>query len=391
MAPEPFNLDHDQAQELEKTQGTPLYVYSRDYLNSQAKSLYNLCSENRILLRYAVKANPHEQILKIFKEVGLHFDASSEYEAQRLLSSGISADKICLNSQQPPKDMSKILASGLNFVATSFHQLELAKQSGHKGNIGIRVNPGLGAGHNNRTKTGGIASSFGIWHEYLPNLLDWQKTSNLTIDRMHMHIGSGGDPKIWEDLIDKSLELVKHMPDVNILNIGGGFKIARMEGAPQADLLSLLPMFAKKASEFKQSTGREIKLEIEPGTWLVANSGALLAAATDIVDTGPQGYSFIKVNTGMNDFLRSAMYGAQHPIKVLNDSHEQKEYVVVGHNCETGDILTPAPSDPEEVATRTLAVTSIGDLVSIGGVGAYGASMRAIGYNDFPAAKEFFV
>jgi diaminopimelate decarboxylase len=181
------------------------------------------------------------------------------------------------------------------------------------------------------------------------------------------------------------------MPGVQILNMGGGFKIARVEEDKPADLSEIMSVFKVELDDFAKKTGRPIQLEIEPGTWLVGSAGVLLSRVVDIVDTGKDGFNFIKLDTGMNDFLRPAMYGAQHQIEVLNSSKIKKDYAVVGHNCETGDILTPTPSDPESIKPRKLNEASIGDLVAIGGTGAYGASMRAIGYNSFPSAKEIYI
>jgi diaminopimelate decarboxylase len=124
---------------------------------------------------------------------------------------------------------------------------------------------------------------------------------------------------------------------------------------------------------------------------LVAHAGTLVAHIDDIVDTGEHGYTFIKLNTGMNDFLRTTLYGSQHRIEILNDQTETKDYVVVGHNCESGDIFTTVPYDPEVLQPRTLKKAMIGDEVRIYDCGAYCASMRAKGYNSFPDATEWFV
>ena len=370
---------------------TPVYVYDKTYLTDRAKGLLKICRESGTILRYAVKANPHPKIIKLFDNLGLHFDASSEFEAEHLVKLGIKPEKISLSSQQPPKDMMAMLKSGVKFVATSLNQLDLISQSGWQGSIAVRINPGIGSGHSRRTNTGGITSSFGIWHDYLPEVLAWQERLGANINRLHFHIGAGVDSKIWRRAIQAALKIMRQVPTAEILNMGGGYKVARMPGEKEADMGEIVAIFTEELRKFRQSTGREIHLEIEPGTWLVANSAVLLAEIVDIVDTGANGYTFLKLNTGMNDLLRPTLYGAQHSITVLNDAKTQKDYVVVGHNCETGDILTPAPGQPEEIAPRKLNEAKIGDIVAIGGVGAYGAAMRAVGYNSFPSANEIFI
>ena len=138
-------------------------------------------------------------------------------------------------------------------------------------------------------------------------------------------------------------------------------------------------------------TGRELRLEVEPGTYLVANAGTIVATAIDVVDTGEEGYAFIKTDSGMTEVIRPSMYGAQHPIVVVPAEAEERgtgEYVVVGHCCESGDVLTPAPDDPEGLQARELVETQVGDAVVIGGAGAYCAGMASKNYNSFPEAAE---
>jgi diaminopimelate decarboxylase len=379
------------AENLIAQYGSPLYVYDKQWLTKRAQQVLEAAKQTECLVRYAIKANPHPEIIKLFDEAGIHFDASSEFEVHKLIKLGITPDKISLSSQQPPKDMNKVLESGVHFVATSLHQLDLVRGSGWRGNLAARVNPGVGSGHNNRTTTGGVSSSFGIWHEYIPKILAWEKESGCRLNRLHIHIGSGADPKVWREVIKTALQIVKRLPNVEILDIGGGYKVARIDNEQETDMTSILKIFGEEVAVFKRSSGRDLSLEIEPGTWLVANCGTLLSTIADIVDTGEDGYKFIKLDTGMNDILRPSLYGAQHPIKVLNDASNQEEYVVVGHNCESGDILTPEPGDPERIKPRLLNQASIGDVVAIASAGAYCASMRAIGYNDFPIAQEIII
>jgi len=145
--------------------------------------------------------------------------------------------------------------------------------------------------------------------------------------------------------------------------------------------------------EFAQATGREIRLEIEPGTYLLANTCAVLSTVQDVVSTGADGYDFLKLDTGMTEILRPSIYGAQHPIYILQPeaATETRAYVIAGHCCESGDILTPAPGDPELLATRALPLCQIGDLCVIDGAGAYCAAMSTKHYNSYPEAAEIML
>jgi diaminopimelate decarboxylase len=343
-------------------------------------------------VRYAVKANPHEEILKMMHTGGVHFDASSSYEAEMLLQAGILGAYISLSSQQSPHNLTELLAAGVLFVATSFKQLELfLKTPNRPDKIGVRINPLMGSGHNNRTNTGGVNSSFGIWHEYGKQVRELVTEAGVTIDRLHLHIGSGADPYIWGQVMEQALDIAREYPTVTSLNIGGGYKVHRYGEEVEANMVSIFATFEEKLTSFATETGRELHLEIEPGTYFIAHAGTLIATIDDIVDTGKYGHTFLRLNTGMNDFLRTTLYGAQHKIEVINNETKGQSYVVVGHNCESGDIFTTEKGDPESVEPRMLKKASIGDIVHIYDVGAYCASMRAKGYNSFPDASEVMV
>lgn len=252
------------------------------------------------------------------------------------------------------------------------------------------MNPGLGTGHSNKTNVGGPSSSFGIWHEYTPQILEIAKKHGLTINRIHTHIGTGGDPAVWTRAAELTLDIVEQFPEVTTVDLGGGFKVARMSDETATSLQVVGEAVKKSFEWFAAKTGRKLKLEIEPGTFLTANAGCIVSEIIDIKDTGKDGHEFLIVDMGMTENLRPALYGSQHPLVVVSNSPEksQKPYVVVGHNCESGDILTPKPGEPDVVGERTLQTAAIGDAMVIEGTGAYCASMSARGYNSFPTAKE---
>lgn len=389
-----MTLSDDSLQQLAREHGTPLFVYDQTYLKDRAESLIGL----QVGLpfgftpRFAAKANMYPGVIELFDAAGLHFDAGSSYEAMELINLGVEGQKISLSSQQPAHNLPELLEAKVNYVATSLHQLELfAAAAGRGAKLGLRVNPGLGAGHNNRTTTGGANSSFGLWNAYLPQALHLAQDRGLIINKLHVHIGSGADPLVWQATVETALELVDQMPDVDILNIGGGYKIHRFGDEQEADMKQITEVFVDELIRFANDSGRQLQLEIEPGTWLAGHGGVLLATVQDVVDTGPDGHNFLRLDTGMNDFIRPSMYGAQHAIKVLNGATETEDYIVVGHNCETGDILTPAPGDPEGIEARHLNKATIGDLVAIYDTGAYCASFSAKGYNSYPDAKQILV
>ncbi len=379
------------ASDLVFEHGSPLFVYSTEVLRSQAAALLNVAAPYGFTARYAMKANPHPSILQVLRSAGISIDASSAYEAELALQAGFAPEKILLTSQQLAHNLKELVEQGVQFNATSLHQLESYAKLFPGSDVSVRVNPGIGSGHSAKTNVGGVTSSFGIWHEYIPQIHDICQQYNLTVKRLHTHIGSGTDPAVWHTAARTSLDLINHFAEATIINMGGGFKVGRMDDEKSTDLLVVGQAIADELTQFADRTGRKLHLELEPGTFLVANAGCLISRVIDIVDTGHAGYTFLKLDTGMNDILRPSLYGAQHPIAVLSEATEHQDYVVVGHNCESGDLLTPAAGQPEVLAPRRLNKAAIGDLVLIGGTGAYCASMSAHGYNSYPSAGAVLI
>src|SRR5262249_14151525 len=191
----------------------------------------------------------------------------------------------------------------------------------------------------------------------------------------------------WTRVAHMTLDIVARLPDVVRVNLGGGFKVARVAGEQGTDLAQIGGVVRDAFAEFERRTGRALDLEIEPGTWLVANAGVVVATCLDVVDTGREGYVFAKLDAGMNEVTRPSLYGAQHPVAVLAE-RAAAEVVFVGPRCESGDILTPAPGDPEALAPRRVPRPEPGDLVLVGGAGAYCAAMSTANYNSYPRAAE---
>jgi diaminopimelate decarboxylase len=381
-------LSASDAAEIRDRFGTPCYVYDERELEAAARRALAFPHAFGFTLRYAMKANPNPEILGLFRRLGLAIDASSEWEVARALTAGFPPNAIQLTSQAPPRDPAGLAARGVLVNACSLHQLEAFGRAVPGGSLSVRINPGLGSGSSNRTNTGGPAASFGIWHEYLGRVRETAARHGLHIRRLHTHIGSGSDPAVWKRVARMSLDIAAELPEVTVLNLGGGFKVARVEGERSTDLEDVGVHVRREFEEFRSRTGRALHLEIEPGTYLVANAGIVVGTVIDVVDTGPDGYVFAKLDAGMTEVTRPAMYGAQHPIALLAEARPQADVVFVGPCCESGDVLTPAPGDPEGLAPRQVARPAIGDLVLIGGAGAYCASMATINYNSYPQAPE---
>ena len=366
---------------------TPCFVYDRATLEAAARRALAFPHPFGLTVRYALKANSNHAVLGIFRDLGLHIDASSDPEVERALRAGFAPERIMLTSQMPSRRLEELVGRGVLYNACSLHQLDRFGRLFAGRDVTIRVNPGLGSGSTHRVNTGGPASSFGIWHEYLAEAKALAERHRVTIRGLHTHIGSGNDPAVWTRVASMVLDIAERLPDATTVSLGGGFKVARVAGEHETDLAVVGAVVREALLDFKRRTGRSLRLEIEPGTYLVANAGAIVATCIDLVDTGTAGYTFAKLDTGMTEIARPSLYGAQHPIDVLAES-SPADVVFCGPCCESGDILTPAPGDPEALAPRHVPAPQVGDLVIVGGAGAYCAAMATINYNSYPQAPE---
>ena len=249
-----------QAREVRERFGTPCYVYGRAALEDAARRALAFPAPYGLTVRYAMKANPSRGVLEAFRALGLSIDASSDHEVERALRAGFTPDAIQLTSQMPSGRIAEHLARGVLVNACSLHQLESVGRVASGASVSVRMNPGLGSGSTNRTNTGGPASSFGIWHEYLGEVKALAERYELRIERLHSHIGSGTDPEVYKRATRMTLDLAAKLPDVTTVNLGGGFKVGRMPGERSTDLADVGGHVAQELVAFRDRDGRELRL-----------------------------------------------------------------------------------------------------------------------------------
>jgi len=385
-------INQELARTLAANYGSPIYVYSEKELKQNAENMLNIQAPFGRTIRFAMKANPNRSILRLFHGMGIQIDASSGFEAQRAMLAGIPGNHILLTAQELPHNLADLVKAGVLYNACSLNQLRQYGELFPGTEITVRINPGQGNGFHSYTNVGGPDASFGIWHEDIEKVHAICETFNLTVTRLHTHIGSGTDPEVWKQVAQTSVDLLNHFPAATTLNLGGGFKVARMDYEKSTNPEEVGERIQEVISQFHQETGREIHIELEPGTYLTANAGSLLSRIQDISSSGTSGRTFYKLDCGMSELLRPAFYGAQHPITVYpEENRDTQAVVVVGHSCESADIITTKKGDGESIEARELPIADIGDLVIIDGAGAYCSSMNAKNYNSFPEAAEVLI
>lgn len=385
-------LTKEQVSYIAENYKTPIYVYSEKKLKEAIMAFDAFPSAFWHTVRYAMKANSNLNILTYFRKNGFKIDASSEYEVKRAIASGFEGKDISLSGQELSEDFEWILDTWVFFVATSLLQLETFWKKRRWGTLGVRINPWVWSAAFAKVSTGGLTSSFGIWYEYIPQIQEIAKKYDLKITKIHLHIGSENTPESWVNTANIGLDFIKEFKDATILDMGGGMKKAIMPYEKSADLQAIGEAVKEKFIKFYEETGRKIHLELEPWKYAVICAGSFVAKVNDIVDTGKDGYTFVRTNTGMTDMPRVTMYWIQQQIIApLVEEQEEKDYVVVGHCCESGDILTSKLYNQEIVESVKLPKLSLWDILVFECTGAYNSSMSMKNYNSFPESAELLI
>lgn len=386
--------------------GTPQYLYDGRAIAEQCRKVLGMPHAYEFVARYAMKANSSRAIVQTITRSGLAIDASTLNEVRRALAAGVPPRGIMLTSQDVPegddrRDVEAWMKEGLTYTACSLRQLELSAEFSVQARVGIalRVNPGAGTGESVTRNTGDNYSSFGVHMTNLGRVVEVARERGVAIDQVHVHIGSGGEPERWCENIDRMLSIVDgYFPQATTVNLGGGFKVARMPDEKAADVEALGSYARQRFQEFAARTGRQLAMAVEPGTFIVANSGHLVTQVIDKKSSGSGGFEFLVLDGGMESNTRPLLYGARHPFYVVSregnllSSEFDPELsrfgarVVVGRCCESGDSQTLDRSG--HVTPRSMADPAVGDIVVVGGAGAYGASMSLGNYNSHVQAPE---
>jgi len=287
--------------------------------------------------------------------------------------------------------LARAVAEKIEVNAGSIDMLrQLGEHSpGHR--VWLRINPGFGHGHSRKTNTGGENSKHGIWHEDLPQALACIRAHRLHLVGVHMHIGSGVDYSHLEQVARAMIELIVRLDtDIEAFSIGGGLSTPYRDTDTPVDLQRYAQTWAVARQEIEAVLGHPVRMEIEPGRFLVAESGYLVTEVRAVKQVGRN--TFVLVDAGFNDLMRPAMYGAYHAMTLLDaDGHPvdrpRQPTVVAGPLCESGDVFT---QDEQALCPQDLPQAVVGDLLVIHDAGAYGASMSS-NYNSRPLLPEVMI
>lgn len=354
-------------------EATPRYVYHLPTVRAQARELKTLAAVDR--LHYAVKANTHPAILKAIADEGFGFECVSPGELKAVIAAvPESAPLLFTPNFAPREDYAWALTTRATVSLDSLYPLEHWGDTFRGREIVLRLDLGRGLGHHEKVRTGGSGSKFGLPVEQLDAFLRLADRHGVTVRGLHAHLGSGIlDAGHWGEVYAQLASLAERIGSVAFLDIGGGLGVPSHPGEARLDI----PALDRVLREVKAAYPH-YQLWMEPGRFLVADAGVLLAKVTQQKGKGMLRY--LGVDTGMNSLIRPALYDAWHEIINLSrlDEPATALYQVVGPICESGDVLG---------SDRRMPEASEGDVVLVAQAGAYGKVMSSP-YNLRENAEE---
>jgi diaminopimelate decarboxylase len=381
--------------------GTPLWVYDAATITRQIQALKQFD-----VVRFAQKANSNTHILRLMKSLGVAVDSVSLGEVERALAAGFNpglqvidgvghAEIVFTADLLDRATLPRLVELGIPVNCGSVDMLDQlgAVSPGHP--VWLRINPGFGHGHSNKTNTGGEHSKHGIWHTELPAALAKVRSNGLALQGVHMHIGSGVDYSHLQEVCGAMIALVETVKaqgmDLHAISAGGGLSIPYQAGEPTIDTAHYFSLWDAARKTIATLLGHAVALELEPGRYLVAESGVLVSEVRAVKNQGSA--HFVMVDAGFSDLMRPSMYGSHHGMEFIHAdgtaaAGSVQPTVVAGPLCESGDVFTQGEGGV--VLNRDLPAAQVGDYLVLHDTGAYGASMSS-NYNTRPLIPEVMV
>ena len=344
--------------------GTPRYVYNLDVVRARARALAGIAAVDRRF--FAIKANSHPDILRTLVEEGFGLECVSRGELERVfeVAPSLPMERVLFTpSFAPREEYAFALERGINVTLDNVEALQHWPEVFRGRRLWLRVDLGRGDGHHDKVKTGGKTSKFGLPLVKLEEFLSAARALDARVVGLHAHLGSGVESaQHWNQIADELGGLADQIGTIETIDIGGGLPIPYADGDEPFDLAAWGEGLAAIKAAYPG-----YQLVIEPGRYLVAESGVLLLSVTQVVEK--DGVRRVGADGGMNALVRPAMYEAYHGIHNLSrlDDGATQAFDVVGPICETGDVLGRGRLLP--------SATAEGDVLLVADAGAYGMAM----------------
>jgi diaminopimelate decarboxylase len=356
--------------DIAKTYGSPVYVYDAAKIKEKVMALKSAFSDVNMKIKYACKANTNISILALMRTYGVELDVVSPQEMELGLMAGFNASQITYTSSGVAfEEIEACVSKNVVCNIDNLSSLEIfGKKYGNTVPVIVRIRPNVMAGGNLKISTGHKDSKFGIAVEQVDSIHSLRKKYDLKIIGIHQHTGSDiKDPEAYTEASKIIFELALGFPDLQIVDLGGGFKVAYKKGDKIIEINNLADKLVPAFKAFCAKYGRELGLWFEPGKFLVSECGYLLAQV-NVVKENPS-KTLLGLNTGLNHLIRPMMYDAFHDVVNISkpSTSETKTYDLVGYMCETDNIALD----------RELPITNEGDIIAIKNAGAYGFVMAS--------------
>jgi len=362
---------------LVREYGSPLFVYDAGHIRRQYKRLTQAFEGIPFDIHYAMKANENPAILKIIKDLGGGIDAVSPGEIDRALNLGFDKTDIVFTPSCPDvEELKYAFSKGVRVHIGAAEYFPLLGTFLKNKKTGLRVNPAIGIGGNQKIATAHIDSKFGMPVNDLQKVKEYQSLYGFEVEAIHIHTGSNvnniGDLK---KTVDHLFEIAGQFDNLRYLDAGSGLKIKYRDTDKETDVEEYAAYIKSKVKEY----GKNIRILLEPGKYLVGNAG-ILVTTVNIVKKGYKKL-FAGVNSGFHHLIRPMYYDAYHEIiNISNPGGEKKTYDVVGQLCEEDTFAYD----------RELNEVRRGDILIIKSAGAYAYSM-SMNYNLRPKPKEILI
>ena len=365
--------------------GTPVYVYDAACIIRQIDRVKRAFAALPFRPFYAMKANGNLAILRLIRAHGFGCDSVSPGEIFLAEKAGYAPDEIWFTcSNVSDDDLRAIPDPRIVINVNSMSEIDRALSLDLKNPMALRVNTDIGAGHHHDVVTAGGGVKFGLDVAELDDACMVIEDSGRQVVGLHAHIGSGIESV--DPLLESARRLVELAPEfrhLQFINFGGGIGVPYRPGDKEFPIDEYGRGLERIAGKTVRNRG--LQAIIEPGRYVVAESGTLIARVT--AKRVSAGVEWIGCDTGFNHLVRPSKYGAYHHIvnatrgsnaslrAHFDETKVHEEVVVAGNLCESGDVFTRDASG--EVRTRGLDETKVGDVIAFCDAGAYGFSMAS--------------
>ncbi len=370
-------------QKIAESRSTPFYCYSKKAITENYNNFKNSFKNMDVKICFSLKSNSNLSILNILSNLGAGADVVSEGELRKALRANIEANNIVFSGVGKTEEEISFAIKNhcLQINVESISELNrvntIAEKIGNKQKVALRINPNVDPNTHGKITTGKIENKFGISVNDAFNIFkNSSEYKNIILDGIAFHIGSNiNEIKPFEDSFQTTSTLLQNLSDINIpietIDVGGGVGIENINFS--------YSNYSNLISKYFDTSQKQII--IEPGRSISANTGILVSKILYIKKTEER--KFIIIDAGMNDWMRAALYDAQHEVVPIEkkQSKDSVETMIVGPICETTD---------QFISSKEYFDVKEGEYLAILNTGAYGSSMSS-NYNVRPLLEEVMI